>query len=69
MSYKVAKDATGKAMDFRSPDLSGGLFSRTDKEISLTTRKGSLLPPTRKDKPNKQSGMQTKCNNCACCNV
>lgn len=64
MTYKVAKDTTDKA-GLQKPRLFRRIVFKTDKEISWTThKKKRLLPPTRKDKPNKQMGMQIKCNNC-----
>lgn len=63
MTYKVVKDTIHKA-GLQKPRLFRRIVFRTDKEISWTTQKERLLPPTRKDKPNKQMGMQIKCNNC-----
>lgn len=68
MSYKVAKDTTAKP-GIQKPRLFRRIVFNTDKEISWTTQKGRLLPATKKDKSNKQMGMEIKCNKCVCCNA
>lgn len=68
MTYKVAKDTPVKA-GLQEPRLFRRIVFMTAKENIMDHTKERLLPPTRKDKPNKQIGMQIKCNNCLCCNI